>query len=75
MMADSILSVSYTHLAGIQATEKFFESLGMAIHLTDLGIGADQIELMASKACRNGQLGSFKVLKKDDVKAIYELAL
>ena len=62
-------------LAGIQATEKFFESLGMAIHLTDLGIGADQIELMASKACRNGQLGSFKVLKKDDVKAIYELAL
>jgi alcohol dehydrogenase YqhD (iron-dependent ADH family) len=62
-------------LAGIQATREFFTRIGAEARLADFGIGSDQLERMAEEAVRYGPIGSFKVLAKDDVKAILELSL
>ncbi len=63
-----------TCLAAIEALEAFFHRIGLPTMLQDAGIGREHFELMAEKACRNGKLGSFKPLTKEDVKAIYETA-
>lgn len=62
-------------LAGIQATREFFDRIGAESRLADFDIGSDQLERMAEEAVRYGPIGSFKVLEKNDVKAILEMAL
>ncbi len=68
-----------TALEGIRRTELFFASIGMPTNIHDL-IGKDitdaQIEEMADK-CSNGNtstVGALKVLKRDDMIAIYKMA-
>ena len=65
-----------TALAGIAAYEKFLTSLGLPIKLSEINIGSDRFEEMASKATRDETktLGSFAVLKKDDIEKIFQLA-
>ena len=65
--------------AGIQAMERFFESIGMPTNIHDL-IGREitdaEIEEMADK-CSNGAtttIGGLQVLKKEDMIAIYKMA-
>lgn len=65
--------------AGIQAMERFFESIGMPINIHTL-IGRDvtdaEIEDMADK-CTNGEtttVGGLKILKKADIISIYNMA-
>lgn len=65
--------------AGIQAMERFFESIGMPTNIHDL-IGREitdaEIEEMADK-CSNGgtsTIGGLQVLKKEDMIAIYKMA-
>lgn len=65
--------------AGIQAMEAFFRSIGMPTNIHDL-IGKEisdaEIEEMAEK-CSMGDritIGGLKVLKKEDMKAIYTMA-
>lgn len=67
-----------TALAGINAMEDFYHSIGMPTNMKELGIDPtdEQIEEMADrclKAC-GGLTGSAKVLGKDDMIRIYKMA-
>lgn len=62
-------------LAGIQATRDFFTRIGAESRLADFGIGDDKLERMAEEAVRFGNIGSFKSLGKNDVKAILQMSL
>ena len=65
-------------LAGIEAMEDFYRSINMPISMKELGVEptAEQIEDMAYKCTYMGRrtIGGFKVLKKEDIAAIYEAA-
>lgn len=65
-----------TAIAGIEALEIFFMSIGMPTRLSDEDISTDRFEEMANKATDNDAktLGSFVKLKSADIKRIYELA-
>ncbi len=67
-----------TALKGVKAMEEFFRSVGMPTNLHELGLDVteDQIKAMAlscEEAC-GGSMGSAKVLYKDDMIRIYEMA-
>ncbi|MBQ0060268.1 MAG: iron-containing alcohol dehydrogenase [Bacteroidales bacterium] len=68
-----------TALAGIEATERFFESIGMPTNIHDL-IGKEitdaEIEEMALKCSNGGKgtVGSLKVLNMQDMINIYKMA-
>ncbi|MFO7612047.1 MAG: iron-containing alcohol dehydrogenase [Clostridia bacterium] len=65
-------------LAGIEAMEKFFKSIGMPVSVSSLGINMteSQIDEMASKATSGDTrtLGNFMKLNKDDIKSVFKLA-
>lgn len=65
--------------AGIQAMEKFFQSIGMPTDIHTLigkPITDAQIEEMADKCSTNGTqtIGGLKVLHRDDMAKIYQMA-
>ncbi len=66
-------------LAGIRAMEDFYHSIDMPTSLTELGIHPTeaQIRELSEKCVFFGQrtVGNFKVLKAEDVQAIYKAAL
>ena len=68
-----------TALKGIEAMERFYRAIGMPVNIHEL-IGKDitdeEIREMARKCSRNGTLtqGSFKVLRTEDMEAIYRMA-
>ena len=64
---------------GIEATERFFSSLGMPVSIHELlgrDITDDEIEEMARRASHDGQitLGNILVLKREDMVEIYKMA-
>ena len=64
---------------GIEAIERFYHAIGMPVGLKELlGREATDEEMheMARKCCHDGQItqGNFKVLRQDDVEAIYHMA-
>lgn len=63
--------------AGIEACEAYFRSIGMPTRLRDMQIGSEHFHDMAVKGTYFGKrtLGGFKVLKEQDIEAIYRLAL
>ena len=62
-----------TALAGIQATEDFYKSLGMPVTLKELGVERDRIEEMAEKCTNMGQrkLSGIVELGKEEMIEIY----
>ncbi|MGO4542374.1 iron-containing alcohol dehydrogenase [Paenibacillus sp. 2TAB19] len=62
-------------LAGIQATRDFFTQIGAESRLADFGIGEENLDRMAEEAVQYGNIGSFKSLGKDDVRAILAMSL
>lgn len=66
-----------TALAGIEATEHFFRSLGMPLTLQELGIGEDSIEEMAIKCTNDGErkLPGLVDYKKEEIMDILKLCL
>ncbi|GAB6090072.1 iron-containing alcohol dehydrogenase [Spirochaeta dissipatitropha] len=62
--------------AGIAALRRFSESIGMPLRLSDLEVGDDRLEEMASKATAGNSrtLGNFVKLSQEDVLQIYRLA-
>jgi len=67
-------------LDGIKRLEEFYVKMGLPIRLSDLKIDDTNLELMARKATGENRgkeitLGGLKKLNKDDVLAIYKLAL
>lgn len=71
------MSAMQAGLQGILRMEAFFQSLGMPTRLSDLGVDGTHIDEMAEKATFFGKrtLGSFQTLGKEDIAAIYRLAL
>ena len=64
---------------GIEATKRFFSSLGMPVSIHELlgrEITDDEIEEMARRASHDGQitLGNIRVLKREDMVEIYKMA-
>ncbi|MDA3957605.1 iron-containing alcohol dehydrogenase [Oceanispirochaeta sp.] len=66
-----------TALAGIEALEQFWQSLGLATTLSGLDIPGDRLEEMAGKCAgeTDNPQGQFVKLYKKDVLAILEMAL
>lgn len=67
-----------TALEGIDAMENFFRLVEMptSIHEMNINLTENDIKTLAEKCSNNGTrtIGSFKVLKKDDIEAIYRMA-
>ena len=59
----------------INKTREFFSSLGIPSTLKEVGIDESKLEKMAEQATMFGALGSMKKLYKEDVLAIYKMAL
>lgn len=59
----------------IEKTREFFNSLDIPATLHEVGIDESKLEKMAEQATMFGALGSMKKLYKDDVLAIYKMAL
>lgn len=71
--------VKQTAIRGIEATEQFFRSLGMPTSIRELlgrDITDEEIAEMARRASHDGNLtlGNIRVLKTDDMVAIYKMA-
>ncbi|MFD0586605.1 iron-containing alcohol dehydrogenase [Paenibacillus sp. GCM10027627] len=62
-------------LAGIEATRDFFNRIGAESRLAEFGIGEENLDRMAEEAVRYGAIGSFKELKKEDVREILRMSL
>jgi alcohol dehydrogenase YqhD (iron-dependent ADH family) len=62
-------------LEGIARMKAFFKSLGLPVSLKEMAVGDDRLEEMAAKGAKDGPLGAFKKLYKEDVLAILKLAL
>lgn len=75
---DSFENIEEAVLASIQAWENWCRAIHMPISLKELGISPteEQMEEMAEKCVlgRNGQIGFFQVLRKDDILAILKMA-
>lgn len=59
--------------------ENFYRRIGQPTRLSEIGIGVENFELMATKATtldwtESHVIGGFKKLSKDDIVAIYELS-
>lgn len=67
-----------TALEGIEAMENFFRLVKMPTSIHEMGIDLteENIKTLAAKCSNNGTrtVGAFKVLKQDDMEAIYRLA-
>lgn len=66
-------------IAGIHATEEFFESIGMPTNFTKLGIGVKEDEVLRDLARRCSRdhtrtVGTFQVLEEQDLYEIYKAA-
>jgi alcohol dehydrogenase len=65
-----------TARGGIARLEAFYRSMGLGTRLSELGVGGDRLDEMASKATDGGRrtVGNFVKLDKGAVRAILELA-
>jgi alcohol dehydrogenase YqhD (iron-dependent ADH family) len=65
-------------LDGREAMENFFRSISMPVSIKELGVDLTdtQIDELARKGSRDDSrtLGSFKTLRRGDIKKIYEMA-
>ena len=59
----------------IEKTKEFFTSLGCPSSLSEINIDDSHFEEMAANAVFRGSVGSMKKLTKEDIVAIYKLAL
>lgn len=64
-------------LAGIDAMEKFFTSIGLPVNFEQLGAKAEDIDFLVKTLHINkgDSFGSFKKLSMEDARKIYELAV
>lgn len=63
-------------IEGIKRTEKFlFETLGLDDSFTKVGIGEENLALMANKACHGGVIPAFVPLSAQDIESIFRACL
>ncbi len=72
----SIVNKSLEEIAleGINNLITFIKDIGLPISFEDEGLPVDKLEFMAEKATSKGHIGALKVLNKEDVLNIYNLA-
>ena len=61
-------------LEGIARLEAFFRSLDLPVRLSEAGIGSQDFDQLAKKACDRGAVGGFKKMEYQDVMSILKLA-
>ncbi len=71
---DTMLDQEEIAKEGIRRTKQFFKELGLPVALSELGIGTENIALMAKKTVENGPVGNFVPLKAEDVEKILYIA-
>lgn len=59
----------------IQKTKEFFTTLGLPSTLREVGIGEENLLVMAKAVTKNGPIGEFRPLNTEDVYNIYKAAL
>ncbi len=59
---------------GIKKLEEFFQAIGLKTTLYECGIDDSKFEIMAQKACNNGEIGALMKLNKKDIEKIYKIA-
>jgi len=66
-----------TALAGIEATEKFFASIGMPIRMSELGVKQEDIAVMSHKCTNFGTrvLPTYSDYTEKEISEVYEIAL
>lgn len=66
-----------TALEGIRRLESFFRFMGLPVRLSEIGLGEEQIQIMADKCTRGGtsKVGGFAPLDRDGVVRVYRRAL
>ncbi len=66
-----------TALAGIEATENFFKSIGMPVRMSELGVRAEDIPVMSEKCTNFGTrvLASYSDYGEKEIAEIFEIAL
>jgi len=71
------VSPQRTALEGIHRSIDFFKENGLPTRLSNLGIGDDKLAMLSERIFydANGEIGNFVKLNKNDVLAIYNLAL
>lgn len=62
-------------LEGIEKLREFWNSIGAPSRLADYDIDDSKLELMVDRAMARGDFGRFRVLKAEDVRAIYKASL
>ena len=60
---------------GIARLRRFISDMGLPLNLKEMGIPADLLEEMASKAAADGPIGQMRRLTKDDILRIYQSIL
>ncbi len=74
MGTDPALDPETAALDGIRRLETFFyDTLGLASTLSELGIRPEDYPLMAQKACAGGELRGFRTLRPADVEEILRM--
>ena len=58
-----------------QELEAFFRKLGLKTHLSELGITAEDFEVMAARATKGGEVGHYVPLNAQKITEILQLAL
>ncbi|WP_322199979.1 iron-containing alcohol dehydrogenase [Acutalibacter intestini] len=61
-------------LEGIARLEAFFRSLDLPVRLSEAGIGSQDFDQLAKKACDRGAFGGFKKMEYQDVMSVLKLA-
>ena len=79
--AEKVFSVSKENrtveevaLEGIEAFKDFIRDMNLPVSLKEANLPTDDFELMAEKCTKNGHVGRFKRLYKEDVLNILEIA-
>ncbi|MCI9552080.1 MAG: iron-containing alcohol dehydrogenase [Acutalibacter sp.] len=70
----SFTSQEAVALEGIARLEAFFRSLDLPVRLSEAGIGNQDFDQLAKKACDRGAFGGFKKMEYQDVMSVLKLA-
>lgn len=62
-----------TAMEGADRMREFFNSVGAPSTLEEVGVDPGKIPYMAERAVKNGPLGGYRILNKEDVEAILNL--
>jgi len=69
------INLEKTALAGISALEQWFKDIKMPVRLSEINLDSSKFEEMAELCVKNGPVGCFVKLEKEDVKEVFKFAI